>query len=88
MGAHEGEEHDVADGAGAGEDHGEAIDADAFAGGGGKAVAEGADVVVVDSAMASASPRLRSSSWASKRRSWSSGSLSSEKALPSSKPPM
>ena len=48
LGAHEGEEHYVADGAAAGEDHGEAVDADAFAGGWGEAVAEGADVVVVD----------------------------------------
>jgi len=47
-GAHQGEEDDVADGAGAGEDHGEPVDADAFAGGGRKAVAERADVVVVD----------------------------------------
>ena len=88
MGAHEGEEDDVADGAGAGEDHGEAVDADAFAGGGGEAVAEGADVVVVDFGHGFGVAALRSSSWASKRRSWSSGSLSSEKALPTSKPPM
>jgi hypothetical protein len=87
--AHEGEEDDVADGAGAGEDHGEAVDADAFAGGGGKAVAEGADVVLVDIGHGFVVAALaRSSSWASKRRRWSSGSLSSEKALPTSKPPM
>ena len=42
-----GKEDDVADGFGAGEDHGEAVDADAFAAGGGQAVAEGADVVLV-----------------------------------------
>ena len=48
LGAHEGEDDYVADGTGAGEDHGEAVDADAFACGGGKAVAEGADIVVVD----------------------------------------
>ena len=47
LGAHEGEEDDVADGARAGEEHGEAVDADAFAGGRRQAVAEGADVVVV-----------------------------------------
>jgi len=47
MGAHEGEEDYVADGAGAGEEHGEAVDADAFAGSGREAVAEGADVVFV-----------------------------------------
>ncbi len=46
--AHEGEEDDVADGRGVGEEHGEAVDADAFAGGGREAVAEGADVVFVD----------------------------------------
>ncbi len=47
VGAEQGEEDYVADGAGAGEDHGEAVDADAFAGGGWEAVAEGADVVFV-----------------------------------------
>jgi hypothetical protein len=47
LGAEEREEDYVADGFGVGEDHGEAVDADAFAGGGGKAVAEGADVVFV-----------------------------------------
>ena len=47
LGAEEREEDDVADGAGAGEDHGEAVDADAFASSGGQAVAEGADVVLV-----------------------------------------
>ena len=41
------EEDDVADGFGVGEDHGEAVDADAFAGGGRETVAEGADVVFV-----------------------------------------
>ncbi len=46
-GAHEGEEDDVADGAGVGEEHGEAVDAYAFACGGGQAVAEGSDVVFV-----------------------------------------
>ena len=46
--AHEREEDDVADGRGVGEEHGEAVDADAFACGGWEAVAEGADVVVVD----------------------------------------
>ena len=45
--AEEREEDDVADGFGVGEDHGEAVDADAFAGGGREAVAEGADVVLV-----------------------------------------
>ncbi len=45
--AHEREEDDVADGAGAGEDHGEAVDADAFAGCGWKAEGERADVVLV-----------------------------------------
>ena len=45
--AHEGEEDDVADGLGAGEEHGEAVDADAFAAGGGQAVGQGADVVFV-----------------------------------------
>ncbi len=44
---HEREEDDVADGFGVGEEHGEAVDADAFACGGGQAVAEGADVVLV-----------------------------------------
>ena len=47
VGAHEGEEDYVADAAGAGEDHGEAVDADAFAGCWGKADAQGADVVFV-----------------------------------------
>ena len=46
-GAHEGEEDYVADGAGVGEEHGEAVDAYAFACGGRKAVAEGSDVVFV-----------------------------------------
>jgi len=41
------EQDDVADGARAGEDHGEAVDADAFAGGGWEAEAERADVVLV-----------------------------------------
>ncbi len=40
-------EDDVADGFGVGEEHGEAVDADAFASGGRQAVAEGADVVLV-----------------------------------------
>src|ERR1700733_8015994 len=47
LGTEEGEEDDVADGFGVGEDHGEAVDADAFAGGGGESVAEGSDVVFV-----------------------------------------
>ncbi len=46
-GAHEGEEDYVADGAGVGEEHGEAVDAYAFACGGREAVAEGSDVVFV-----------------------------------------
>src|SRR5579871_1979135 len=46
-GAHEGEEDDVADGAGVGEEHSEAVDAYAFACGGREAVAEGSDVVFV-----------------------------------------
>ena len=46
-GAHEGEENDVADGAGVGEEHGEAVDAYAFACGRWEAVAEGSDVVFV-----------------------------------------
>ena len=41
------EENHVADGAGAGEDHGEAVDTDAFASGRWKAVGERADVVLV-----------------------------------------
>jgi hypothetical protein len=47
LGAEEGEEDDVADGFGVGEEHGEAVDAYAFSGGGGEAVAEGSDVVLV-----------------------------------------
>src|ERR1700723_3160283 len=43
LGAEEGEEDDVADGFGVGEEHGEAVDADAFASGGGEAVAEGSE---------------------------------------------
>src|ERR1700733_3710811 len=45
--SHEREEDYVADGFGAGEEHGEAVDADAFAAGGRQAVGEGADVVLV-----------------------------------------
>src|ERR1700678_2891864 len=47
LGAEEGEEDYVADGFGVGEDHGGAVDAYAFACGGGEAVAEGSDVVFV-----------------------------------------
>ena len=72
----------------AGEEHGEAVDADAFAGGGREAVAEGADVVLVHVGGFVVAAVLCRSSCASKRPRWSSGSLSSEKALPTSKPPM
>jgi hypothetical protein len=47
LGTEEREEDDVADGFGVGEDHGEAVDADAFACCGREAVAEGSDVVFV-----------------------------------------
>ena len=47
MRAQQGEEDNVADGARAGKDHGEAVDAYAFACGGREAIAEGADVVLV-----------------------------------------
>ena len=87
LGAEEGEEDDVADGSGAGEEHGEAVDADAFAGGGGEAVAEGADVVFVHG-VGFVVAAVSFGDLGSKRARWSSGSLSSEKALPTSKPPM
>src|SRR5262249_22937463 len=47
VGAHEGEEDHVADGRLVGEEHDQAIDADAFAGGGREAVFEGAAIVIV-----------------------------------------
>src|SRR3970040_1724003 len=45
--AEKGKENDLADGAAVGEQHGEAVDADAFPGRGRQAVGEGADVVFV-----------------------------------------
>ena len=56
LGAHEGEENHVADAARAGEDHGEAVDADALTGGRGQVVAEGAEGPCLEGCGSSSGP--------------------------------